>query len=247
MRRCTTGPKNVIIHEPNFRGIISGMSSYGGISMRIVFGLVLSAIMLSATPVMAAGDAAGYVRDVSGDVTLTREGQQRTPHRGDDIFTGDKFVTGMGGRLRIEFADDSDLVLAQKATFIVDEYAYDAKRPKQGKAEFTVLDGAFSYASGWMDKGKPGDSDVKVNLNFGSIGIRGTKLMRAMANKECWIYLEQGAIDVYNKGGKVTLAPGEGTIMTDKAKAPQAPHIWPKREKKWIFAEVQGQHSDWKP
>ncbi len=68
-----------------------------------------------------------------------------------------------------------------------------------------------------------------------------------MAKGECWIYLEKGAIDVYNNGGKVTLAPGEGTIMSSKAKAPEAPHVWPKKELKWIRAEVGGEHTEWKP
>lgn len=208
---------------------------------------VLSAILFAATPSIAA-DFAGYAREVSGEVTLTRGETTKPLHRGDDVFTGDVVKTAKGARARIEFADDSDLVIAQNGTMKIDQYVYDTKKPKEGKAEFTVLDAAFAYTSGWMDKGEEEqDSDVKMNLNFGSIGIRGTKLMRAMAKGECWIYLDKGAIDVYNKGGKVTLVPGEGTIMSSQAKAPAVPHKWPKNEKKWIFAEVQGAHSDWKP
>lgn len=208
--------------------------------------LVLSAILFASSPSLAS-EFAGYAREVSGEVTITRDGATKTLHRGDDVFTGDTVKTAKDARTRIEFADNSDFTLAQNGTLTIDKYVYDPKNPKEGKAEFTVLDAAFSYASGWMDKGDEEDSDVKMNLNYGSIGIRGTKLMRAMAKGECWIYLDKGAIDVYNKGGKVTLAPGEGTIMSSKAKAPAVPHKWPKKEKKWIFAEVQGAHSDWKP
>ena len=194
-----------------------------------------------------AAEFAGYVRETTGTVTVTRAGttEAKALHVGDDLSIGDKVATGEKSRVRIEFADDSDLVIAQNGKLTIDEYVYDVKRPKEGKAEVTILDAAFAYTSGWMDKGEK--SDVKMNLNFGSIGIRGTKLERAMAKGECWIYLEKGAIDVYNQGGKVTLAPGEGTIMSSKAKAPAAPHVWPKKERQWIRAEVGGEHSEWKP
>ncbi len=208
--------------------------------------LILAAVLFLATPAQAS-EFAGYVREVSGDVTIDRGAGAKPLHKGDDIAINDKIMTAKGGRTKIEFADGAELVLAQKGSVKIDQYVYDPKKPHEGKAEMTVLDSAFSFTGGWMDKG--GKSDVKMNLNFGTIGIRGTKIMRAMNmdGKECWIYLQSGNVDVYNKGGKVSLKPGEGTIMSGKTKAPAAPHIWPKKEIAWISANVAGEAKEWKP
>lgn len=208
--------------------------------------LILAAVLFLTTPAQAA-EFAGYVREVSGDVTIDRGAGAKPLHKGDDIAINDKIMTAKGGRTKIEFADGAELVLAQKGSVKIDQYVYDPKKPHEGKAEMTVLDSAFSFTGGWMDKG--GKSDVKMNLNFGTIGIRGTKIMRAMNmdGKECWIYLQSGNVDVYNKGGKVSLKPGEGTIMSGKTKAPAAPHIWPKKEIAWISANVAGEAKEWKP
>ncbi|HYD18577.1 MAG TPA: hypothetical protein VEF76_08875 [Patescibacteria group bacterium] len=202
------------------------------------------AVLLMTTAAQA-GEFAGYLREVTGTATIDRGAGAKPLHKGDDIAVGDRLATGKDGRIRIEFADGGELVLAQNGKLTVDEYVYDPKKPKEGKAEMTVLDTAFAFTGGWLDKGPA--PDVKMNLNFGTIGVRGTKLLRAMNKGECWIYLQTGAIDVYNKGGKVSLKPGEGTIMTATTKSPAAPHIWPKREIDWIRGAVAGETTEWKP
>lgn len=206
--------------------------------------LAFLAVLSIATSAQAA-EFAGYARDVTGTATIDRGAGAKPLHKGDDIAINDQIVTGKDGRIRIEFADGGELVLAQNGKLKVDQYIYDPKKPTEGKAEMTVLDTAFAFTGGWLDKGQK--SDVKMNLNFGTIGVRGTKILRAMNHGECWIYLQSGAIDVYNKGGKVTLKPGEGTIMSAKAKAPAAPHVWPKKEIDWIRGAVAGETTEWKP
>lgn len=212
-----------------------------GIFMKYLF---IAAFLFFTTTAQAA-EFAGYVREVSGDATIDRGAGAKELHKGDDIAINDKIATAKGARVKIEFADGAELVLAQNGKLTIDQYVYDPKHPHDGKAEMTVLDSAFSFTGGWMDKGDK--SDVKMNLNFGTIGVRGTKIMRAMNGKECWIYLQSGHIDVYNKGGKVSLNPGEGTIMSAKTKAPAAPHVWPKKEIAWISANVAGDAQEWKP
>lgn len=216
-----------------------------GICMKYLF---VAAFLFFTTTAQAA-EFAGYVREVSGDVTIDRGAGARPLHKGDDIAINDTIKTEKGGRAKIEFADGAELVLAQRGSLKIEQYVYDPKKPHDGKAEMTVLDSAFSFTGGWMDKGDK--SDVKMNLNFGTIGVRGTKIMRAMnmtaTGKECWIYLQSGHIDVYNKGGKVSLNPGEGTIMSGKTTAPAAPHIWPKKEIAWISANIAGEAKEWKP
>jgi len=193
-----------------------------------------------------AGDSVGKVREVGGDVKITRAGANESHYLngGDALMQDDTIVTGKDSHVKLDFADGSEVVLAQNGKLVIDQYVYDANKPEDNKSHLTILDTAFSFVGGAMDKtDKP---DVKLNLNFGSIGVRGTKLMRAMKDGECWIYLQKGKIDVYNPGGLVTLAPGEGTIMKDKKISPQKPHVWTPQEIKWIKSAVSGGDAAWR-
>jgi hypothetical protein len=160
--------------------------------------------------------------------------------KGDPVFEGDVISTSPKSRLRIVFADKTDLVMAEGGRLVVDKFVYDPAR-HAGKVRLGVFGAAFSYVSGLI--GKSASPDVKIDLDFGSIGIRGTRIYRAMHNNECWIYVEKGRIDVTNRGGKVTLGPGDGTRMSSKSKAPAPPHVWPRREIKWIKDAVTGDPS----
>lgn len=215
---------------------------------RFAFPVLAALLLFAPLPAHAADtDTAysiGHVREVKGDAQIRRSGRTETKplHRGDDLFENDTVTTGKKSRVKIYFEDDSELEMAENGKLVFDQYVYDPKKPKEGKAEYTLLDAAFSYVGGWMGKDKK--ADVSMNLNFGSLGIRGTRLMRAMKDKECWIFLEKGKVDVYNKGGTVTLKPGEGTIMRDKSVSPEKPHIWSGDEQKWIKHTVSGR--EWK-
>ena len=61
---------------------------------------------------------------------------------------------------------------------------------------------------------------------------------RSMHKGECWIYVEKGEIAVNNGGGAVVLKPGEGTIISSKAKAPAPAHVWSQNEIDWIKSDV---------
>ena len=210
---------------------------------KLMLGMALAVLVFSAKP-SNAETTAGYVREVIGQVTILKQGKKDVqPARiGDGISDGDTIATGKDSRVHIEFADESTLVLAQNGHIVINKYVYDAKKHKQDRAEFTILDTAFSYVSGLMSKS--GEPDIKMHLNFGTIGLRGTKLTRSMNGNECWIYLESGIIDVYNKGGKVTLAPGQGTTMSSNASAPSKPALWPKQRISMMKTAAEGKKYD---
>lgn len=208
--------------------------------------IAAAALLLAAFPAQAA-ELAGHARESRGTVKVLRAGakEAKALRRGDDVFVDDTITTGKDSRVKIVLGDDGELVMAENGKLVVDKFVYDPKKPREGQAEFTLLDAAFSYIGGWMGK-DAGKSDVKMNLNFGAIGIRGTRLLRAMHNRECWIYLEKGKVDVYNKGGKVTLLPGDGTIMRNRKVSPEKPHRWTREEIKWIKQAVAGrEEKEW--
>jgi hypothetical protein len=189
----------------------------------------------------------GHVTETVGKATLKRAGVSAPVKKGDGIEQGDILQAEDKSRVKIFFDDKTEFVVAGPGKVTVDTYIYDPTNSRRNKAEFSVLGAAFSYVGGLMDKGK--NPDVTLNLDFGSIGIRGTKIYRAMNNKECWIYVERGRIDVKNGVGAVRLKPGQGTIMSSRAKAPADPHIWNAKDRAWIKAQLDDPRihkKDWK-
>jgi hypothetical protein len=201
--------------------------------------------LLLATAPAFAGDRVGVVKELEGKVTVRHDGAKEDValKDGNAVMKGDFIQAAKGGRVKIVFVDKTEFVLAGKGSMNVDDFDYSPDDGKQDKAEISVLGAAFSWASGKIGKEK--NADVKVNVDFGSIGIRGTELWRSMNKGECWIYLRSGNIDVYNGGGRVSLKPGEGTIMRAKSKKPDDPHFWSRKEINWIKGSVEGERS-WK-
>lgn len=181
----------------------------------------------------------GRITEVQGSVTVKHTDAKGSSdlRRGDPLFQDDVVATAKDSRVRMVFDDGTDLTMAENGTLTLDEFVYDPKR-HDGRARFSILGAAFTYVGGLIGKGK--EPDVSIDIDFGSIGIRGTRLYRAMHKGECWIYVEKGRVDVSNAGGKVSLGPGDGTIMTARDKAPAAPHPWPRDEIKWIKSTVAG-------
>ncbi len=180
--------------------------------------------------------AVGHVTDLIGSATVARHGAPVALKKDDGVEQGDVIETAEKSRVSIEFADKTDLTVAEKGKLTINEYIYDPKNPAHDKSDLGILHTAFSYVGGLMDKQK--DPNVALHLDFGSIGIRGTKIFRIMHNGECWIYVERGLIDVSNRGGAVHLKSGQGTIMSSQQKAPAAAHIWTAKEIAFIKDQV---------
>ncbi len=195
-----------------------------------------AALLLLASMPAHAATPVGKIAEISGSAVLAHKGDNVQSIKADDVVNaGDIIRTGDDGRVKIAFVDGTEMVVAKKGFLAIDKYVFDPAKV-EGSAKYRVIGAAFDYLGGKMDKGA--DSDVSIGLNFGTIGVRGTHIIRSMKNNECWIYLEKGKIDVFNKGGKVSLKPGEGTIMRAKTTAPDAPHIWTPKEITWIKGTV---------
>ena len=195
-----------------------------------------AALLLLASMSAHAATPVGKIAEISGSAVLAHKGDNVQSIKADDVVNaGDIIRTGDDGRVKIAFVDGTEMVVAKKGFLAIDKYVFDPAKV-EGSAKYRVIGAAFDYLGGKMDKGA--DSDVSIGLNFGTIGVRGTHIIRSMKNNECWIYLEKGKIDVFNKGGKVSLKPGEGTIMRAKTTAPDAPHIWTPKEITWIKGTV---------
>lgn len=201
--------------------------------------------MLCLMPFAAwAGDGVGSLKELTGTVHVTHKAaNQTTPQDmklGDPVFEHDIVETDDGARAVFHFADDAELVVTGKGKLVVDKYIYDAAKKDGNGAVFSILGSAFSYVGGLLEKDKSGllgvgeKPVVKLNMNYGNIGIRGTKVWGALRNGLDWVYLQEGAANVDNKGGSVALNPGYGTRLSAESETPAPAYKWGDTEIAWI-------------
>ncbi|MEZ0226795.1 MAG: hypothetical protein ACAH83_19720 [Alphaproteobacteria bacterium] len=179
-----------------------------------------------------AGEPIGSVRDMTGTATIRHAGEAEAHAVAKDapLFMQDVIEAGDGAHMTMTFADGTELTLSGRGKLTVDEYIFDGKAPEKNKSVFTLLDTAFSYTGGLIDK----NAQSKINLEHGSIGIRGTKVMSAFAGGGNWVYLDSGKITIDNDAGQVIVNPGEGTSINSKTQAPDAPYKWSAEEIAWL-------------
>jgi len=198
--------------------------------MRIfLFAFFIVMSLMPNTAFCESPEAIGRFNMVQGTVTLIRSSKTKVTNyfeikQNDPIYAGDHIETGEDGYITLLFIDETELSVGPHGKLTIDEYVYDPSFVVENKSRFNILNAAFSYIGGKMAEYQ--DSDISIDVNFGSIGIRGTKILRTMRDMECWIFLEEGHITVSNDAGTVELLPGEGTRLSDKAIAPVAPEIW---------------------
>lgn len=203
--------------------------------MRFILGFIATVLLLSAfTEQALASD--GTVIKLTGQAFLTHDGKKVPLKANTEISLGDVIETQNNTHVEVEFIDGTNITIGSNGILTIDDFVYDAEGKKLDKARFSILRTAFIYLSGTHDeKAQP---DVAVKVDFGSIGIRGTKLYRGMRDGKCWIYLEDGAITVSNKAGISNLSPGQLTTMSSLTKAPSPAVSWTAEDLAWIKTET---------
>ena len=137
--------------------------------MKYIVALVL-ALVIGAPPVLA-DVPAGYVKTVTGAVTLT-DGAATGPAKPGSAVSATSIVrTGADGSVGIALRDDTLLSLGPNTEFSFREYAF---APESGKLSLVarITRGTLNYVSGVIAKLKP--EAVAVETPSGLLGVRGT-------------------------------------------------------------------------
>ena len=119
---------------------------------------------------------AGQVQASQGAVTVTRAGTA-TPvplQPGDTINQNDTIETGAGARAFIQFNDNTQVTLSENTRLKVDDYVCDPNGTSN-TAHYSILEGAFQYISGLIEKKDP--ANVRIDTPVDGIGIRGTEFI----------------------------------------------------------------------
>lgn len=193
--------------------------------MRVFSSLTMLVILLMFNPsdVLAASKV-GAVGDIVGTILVKRDGTSVQLDESSEILLHDVVLTDEGDYVEIIFDDDSYIALSGDGEFSINDYAYVEDDPAKSKADFGVVTSTFKYVSGKI--GKQNADNVKMELDFVSIGIRGTTIYRTMDEGDCLIFLEEGQIVVENNAGSVLMNPLDGTRAGSKDVAPTEPKKW---------------------
>lgn len=165
------------------------------------------------------------VAAIEGEAALVRGTEPPAALAPDaPLFLNDKIETGPGAKLHILFVDDSELTLGENAQLTLDEYVYDPDDTSSSKGRLGLLRGAFIFTSGLIEKtAKP---DVRLNVAYGSIGLRGTTVWGGETDSQYGVFVSDGSVSVETRRGRVRLASGEGTDLGGPNAAPSKPKAW---------------------
>lgn len=135
---------------------------------------ILAIALMVTTGVMADEAPVGFVKNVTGEASVTTNGQKKTAEPGTPIHTGSVLRTGARSSLGITFKDETVMSFGPDTELTIDEYLY---APAQGKLKLgsRLTRGTLNYVSGVIAKLQP--EAVSVATPSGTIGIRGTQFV----------------------------------------------------------------------
>lgn len=136
--------------------------------------LTLICALLLATGVWAEEPAIGYVKNVTGEASVTNGSKTIKAEIGSPVLQGSVLRTGPASSMGVTFKDETVISFGPDTELTVDEYLYS---PAQGKLKLgsRLAKGSLNYVSGVIAKLQP--DAVTIRTPGGIIGVRGTQFV----------------------------------------------------------------------
>lgn len=133
-----------------------------------VLALLLSACVWAEEPPI------GYVKNVSGEASVTSAGKTIKAEVGAVVLQGSVLKTGPKSSMGVTFKDETVMSFGPDTELTVDEYLY---APANGKLKLSskLAKGSLNYVSGVIAKLQP--DAVSISTPSGIIGVRGTQFV----------------------------------------------------------------------
>jgi hypothetical protein len=181
--------------------------------MRVILPILLA--FLLAAPALAG--PVGFVAASRGKARVNDQ-----PARvGQEIFEGDKLITGEKSRLKVLFSDDVILALGSATEVVVKKHLFD---PKSG-ARRTRLDLVKGKLRSLVQKMVAGSrADFKVKTTNAVAGVRGTEFVLVAEGDNTKLYTFSGEVELSGSGEPVLVAAGRGSDVgqAGEAQKPEA-------------------------
>jgi hypothetical protein len=153
---------------------------------------------------------------------------------GDNVFVGDKIITGEDGFLRLMMVDDAKLDLRCYSIMVIEKYDLQSSNRS---SILNLLQGSLRKVSGEIGKWKEDLHELKTPI--ASVGVRGTEYaLRVFQSKGCdgsvdtedeglYIKVIEGLVEVHNKAAKTAVAKNETLYIPLPDHAPVKKDIKP--------------------
>jgi hypothetical protein len=165
----------------------------------------------------------GTVERAQGRCVAMFGESSRRLQEGDEVRQHDVLITSAGARLQIVLTDGTRVSLAEEAELLVDEFVFEPES-NQGDLGLRALLGAFEFSGGAVEDIP--EPSVEVMTPVAMLGVRGTAFWAGPIDDGYGVLVLDGAVEVANRGGRVTLGPGEGTMLYSRDRAPTPVKPW---------------------
>lgn len=119
----------------------------------------------------AAGERAGTVKLVKGDVRVAGVQGERPLLPGDPVAVADRLITGADGSASVVLRDGTTLVVGPRSRLDLSAFSFDASTDN-GSLLVSLAQGSLRMITGLIAKVNP--SAVSVTTKTATIGVRGT-------------------------------------------------------------------------
>jgi hypothetical protein len=145
--------------------------------------------------------ALAYAAALQPPVWVEHDGLQRALAVGEALQAGDRYETGVGGRLQIGLHEASTVKLGESADFAMPELHQIDDGRDQGlfKGALKVLKGAFRFTTGAIGALRRRELDVSIGPTV-TVGIRGTDIWGKSDAQRDLVCLIEGKIEVSSPG-----------------------------------------------
>ena len=181
------------------------------------FFVSVSAIFLALTTLAvpsagAAEESAGVILAVTGNIEIIHGTEKHAAAIHTNLYSGDTIMTG-SGQVQIRFADGTLLALYRDTKFSVDDYHYG--KGNGDRAQFSLVGGLMHTLTGNIDK-----TNYQLKTRLANLGVRGTEYSVQLGDG-LHVSVDQGQVQLANKGGSVLVGAGQSIIVTGENSMPK--------------------------
>jgi len=149
----------------------------------------------------------GSVTESSGTAIIKRGKDTIQVSKGTLIETNDKVET-KNGKIKIVFKDDTNVVVTESSSLVIDDFVYDPKSGA-GKLGLKAAAGTVRYVSGSIAKDP---KNVKINTPTAAIAVRGTDFVMAVGETGSSMIMLMPTCEIEHNINLKGLSCGSGAI-----------------------------------
>ncbi|MDQ7247367.1 FecR family protein [Dongia sedimenti] len=160
---------------------------------RIALSLLVAAATLTGASGLARAEPVCQVIGLRGTATLERAGAGSALATGAELSTGDWIATDAGARVKLRFADGSQVHLGENTRLRIDLAKFN---PAEGRRNI-LLDlpmGLLRAAAAKLPSAT--GSSFEIHTGVGYSAVRGTQWIMVAASEETRVYVQEGRVSV---------------------------------------------------